>query len=174
MLVVISRTRPEAPRITSASFSWFQSIDFLIGIPLGIASQLLLVTAVNWPLQKIWPDVFSFDEVSQRATELSDSAHGFWKILLVAVVVLGAPIVEEIIYRGTVQPGLQEKWGTGAGIVATAVIFALIHQSPVELPGLFAFALVLGMARYRTGRLGTPIVTHMAFNAAGLVMVILK
>jgi membrane protease YdiL (CAAX protease family) len=95
-------------------------------------------------------------------------------ILLVLIVVVGAPFVEEIIYRGTVQPDLVSRWGTKVGVVATAFVFAAIHQSPVEFAGLFAFALVLGVARHRTGRLGTSIITHMAFNAAGLVLVILN
>jgi len=43
----------------------------------------------------------------------------------------------------------------------------------VEFPGLFAFALVLGWARHSTGTIGTSIVTHMAFNATGLALVVL-
>ena len=46
-------------------------------------------------------------------------------------------------------------------------------MSPVEIPGLFAFALVLGFMRERTGRLGMCMVTHAAFNATGLVLLAL-
>jgi membrane protease YdiL (CAAX protease family) len=46
-------------------------------------------------------------------------------------------------------------------------------MQPVEFPGLFAFALVLGWARYSTARIGMSIVTHMAFNATGLALVVL-
>jgi membrane protease YdiL (CAAX protease family) len=46
-------------------------------------------------------------------------------------------------------------------------------MQPVEFPGLFAFAFVLGWARYSTARIGMPIVTHMAFNATGLALVVL-
>ncbi|MEY4633515.1 MAG: hypothetical protein RLZ18_887 [Actinomycetota bacterium] len=95
-------------------------------------------------------------------------------VLLILIVVVGAPLVEEVIYRGTVQSDLVTRWGNKVGIGVTAFVFAAIHQSPVEFAGLFAFALVLGVSRHRTGRLGTSIITHMAFNAAGLVLVILK
>jgi membrane protease YdiL (CAAX protease family) len=44
---------------------------------------------------------------------------------------------------------------------------------PVEYPGLFAFALVLGLARQKTGTLGLPIITHLAFNATGLLLVMM-
>jgi len=147
--------------------------DVAVGIPLGIASQLVLVNAVNWPLARLFPDAFSFEEVSKRASDLVDAAHGGWVVLLAVVVIVGAPIVEEIVYRGVVQPGLVASWGRTAGIVVTAALFAAIHMQPVEFPGLFAFALVLGWARHSTGTIGMSIVTHMAFNATGLVLVVL-
>ena len=151
----------------------FLQRDVVVGIPLGIACQLVLVNAVNWPLARLFPDAFSFDEVSKRATELVDDANGGWIFLLAIVVIVGAPIVEEIVYRGVVQPGLVSSWGRSVGILVTAVLFAAIHMQPVEFPGLFAFALVLGWARHSTGTIGTSIVTHMAFNATGLALVVL-
>ncbi len=145
--------------------------DVLVGVPLGIASQLILVNAVNWPLARLFPDSFSFDEVSRRASDLVDTAHGGWVVLLAFVVIVGAPVVEEIVYRGVVQPGLVASWGSSVGVILTAVLFAAIHMQPIEFPGLFAFALVLGWARHSTGTIGLSIATHMAFNATGLVLV---
>jgi membrane protease YdiL (CAAX protease family) len=121
----------------------------------------------------LFPDAFSFEEVSKRASDLVDVAQGGWIILLGLVVIVGAPIVEEIVYRGVVQPGLVASWGRTVGIVTTAALFAAIHLQPVEFPGLFAFALVLGWARHSTARIGMSIITHMAFNATGLALVVL-
>jgi len=147
--------------------------DVVVGIPVGIASQLILVNAVNWPLARLFPDTFSFDEVSKRASDLVDVARGGWVILLGLVVIVGAPIVEEIVYRGVVQPGLVAAWGPRGGIWFTAILFAAIHFQPIEFPGLLAFALVLGWARQSTDRLGLSVVTHTAFNATGLLLVFL-
>lgn len=144
------------------------------GIVLGIASQLVLVNVVNWPLSRLFPDTFNFDNISRRAQDLADASRGGWVVILIAIVVVAAPIVEEIIYRGMVQPGLVSQWGARTGTIVTAVLFAAIHFVPVEFPGLLAFALVLGWTRHRTGRLGLPIVTHMAFNAAGLGFALLR
>lgn len=147
--------------------------DWLIGVPAGLASQFILVNVVTWPFARLFPDSFSFDEVSRRATELTDQAQGLWVVVLVLVVVVGAPIAEEILYRGVLQNGTSALMGAVPGLVTTAAIFALVHFSPVEIPGLFAFALVLGLLRKNSGRLGLPIVTHMAFNVAGLLLVAL-
>ena len=149
----------------------FRRRDVLLGIPLGIASQLILVNVVTWPLSKMFPDSFSYDEVSKRASDLADNANGVWIFVLIFVVVIGAPIIEEIVYRGVLQPGLVATWGPRAGLWVTAVLFAAIHFQPIEFPGLLSFALVLGWARQSTDRLGLSVVTHMAFNAAGLSLV---
>jgi membrane protease YdiL (CAAX protease family) len=133
----------------------------------------VLVNVVTWPFARLFPDAFSFDEVSRRATELTDQAQGLWIVVLVLVVVIGAPIAEEILYRGVLQNGATALLGVMPGLVTTAGIFALVHFSPVEIPGLFAFALVLGLLRKNSGRLGLPIAAHMAFNVAGLLLVAL-
>ena len=152
---------------------WFRRKDVVLGIVLGVASQLLLMNAVNWPLSRIFPDTFDFDSVSRRAENLSSTAPGGWKIVLVLVVVVGAPLVEEFVYRGCLQTGLSRAWGDRTAWVVTAAIFATVHLSGVEWPGLFAFALVLGHLRRRTGRIGPSIITHMAYNATGLALVVL-
>lgn len=142
----------------------------LAGIPLGVASQLLLVTAVMWPLARVFPDTFDPEKVAERADDLVSTASGGWMVLLVGIVVVGAPVVEEIVYRGWLQPRLGAAWGNAVGIAAVAVLFAAVHLQPVEFPGLLAFAVVLGVARARSGRLGLPVVTHAAFNATGLLL----
>lgn len=149
------------------SFSWRD----LWGIPIGIASQFILVTAVTYPLTKLFPDEFSVEEVEKRARELADAASGGWVVVLFLVVVVGAPIVEEIVYRGLLQQGLERSMKPAIALVVTAAVFAAIHLQPIEFPGLFAFALVLGLTYRKTQRLGLPIVTHMAFNASGLFAV---
>jgi membrane protease YdiL (CAAX protease family) len=143
----------------------------LWGIPIGIASQFVLVTAVTYPLTKLFPDEFSVEEVEKRARDLADSATGGWVVVLFLVVVVGAPIVEEIVYRGFLQQGLERSVNPKIALVVTAVVFAAIHLQPIEFPGLFAFALVLGVTYQKTQRLGLPIITHMAFNASGLFAV---
>ena len=163
--------RVPAMKIWSTVKAPFHRRDVLVGVPLGIASQLILVNVVTWPLSKMFPDSFSYDEVSKRASDLADNANGVWIFVLIFVVVIGAPIIEEIVYRGVLQPGLVATWGPRAGLWVTAVLFAAIHFQPIEFPGLLSFALVLGWARQSTDRLGLSVVTHMAFNAAGLSLV---
>ena len=157
--------------LTKAPRNWFTARDLCIGVPAGVLGQLVLVNLVNWPLSKFFPDTFSFDDVSQRAEDLASTAPGAWMILLVLIVVVGAPVVEEIVYRGSLHTNMVRATGTAVGLVVTAALFAAVHLEPVEFPGLFVFALLLGGLRQWSGTLGMPIVTHMAFNATGLILV---
>ncbi len=148
----------------------FRAVD-LAGIPIGVASQLLLVNLVYWPLRELFPATFDVDKVEDRARGLFDRADGAWIVVLVLVVVVGAPIVEELVYRGFIHGSLRGRLTDGFALVGAAVWFTLIHFTPVEYPGLFAFAVVLGLCFQGTGRLGMAIVAHMAFNATGLILV---
>ena len=149
----------------------FRPID-LAGVPLGIATQLALVPLLYVPLREWWPATFSDERVEERAQDLADRAGGWATVLLVLVVVVGAPIVEELVYRGLLQRSVSTAVGAGFGLVSTSALFALVHFSPVEYPGLFLAGLVFGGCVVLTRRTGSAIVTHAAFNATGLVVVL--
>jgi hypothetical protein len=142
------------------------------GIPIGVASQLVLVNLVMWPLREAFPEAFDPADVERRARGLVDAASGAWIVVLAIVVVVGAPFVEELVYRAYIQARLEPITSRTWSVVIAAVWFTIVHLEPVEFPGLFAFALVLGVCFARTKRIGLPLVAHVAFNVTGLVLVL--
>lgn len=147
----------------------FRPID-VVGVPAGAIAQFVVVPLLYVPLRAWWPDTFSTDNVEERAQEMVDRADGALVVLLALVVVVGAPLVEELMYRGLLQRSLMARIGIIPGLLAGAVWFALVHPSPVEYPGLLIAGLVFGGFVAATGRLGGAIVAHAAFNAAGLAV----
>lgn len=149
------------------------SVD-LIGLPLGVAVQLGVIPLLYLPLQAAWPDTFSDERLADTARDLVDRADGGALVLLIALVVLGAPIVEELFFRGFLQRPLLASAHTGARralvIGGVAVAFAAIHFRPIELPGLAVIGVVLGICAWRTDRLGLAITTHVSFNATGIAL----
>jgi uncharacterized protein len=80
-----------------------------------------------------------------------------------------APLMEELFFRGFLYPVVARRAGVNAGIVITAFLFALIHQSqlgrawaPVLL--LFVVGVVLTYVRARTGSVGSSFLLHVAYN----------
>lgn len=144
----------------------------LLAVPAGVVAQLALVPAVYVPLRAIWPDTFAGSEVEQRAQDLVDRAGGFDTVLLALIVVVGAPVVEELVYRGLLQRSIGRAIGAAASLVLVSLVFAAIHFSPVEIPGLFVAGLVFGAGVLLTGRIGPSILAHAAFNATGLFILL--
>jgi len=87
------------------------------------------------------------------------------------MVVVGAPFVEELLYRGLLQGAFRRRVDDTVALVIVAMWFAVIHFRPVEYPGLFVVGLVLGVCALVTDRIGMSIVAHCAFNATGLAWV---
>ncbi len=145
-----------------------------VGLPLGVAAQLALIPLIYAPLKAFWPDTFDEAALTETAEDLVDRADGAMMIVLALVVVVGAPLAEELFYRGLLQRPLLARAASGpivvVIVVGVAVVFALIHFRPVEYPGLFGAGLVFGVCAWRTGRLAMSVAAHVAFNATALVM----
>ena len=56
----------------------FRPID-VVGVPIGVLSQLVLVPLVYLPLRRLWPDTFSEDRLSRTPRSSSTGrAAGRW------------------------------------------------------------------------------------------------
>jgi membrane protease YdiL (CAAX protease family) len=128
----------------------------------GFALQLALVP-IYIPILELF-DVDP-DRVDDAARELIDRAQGASGVtLLILIAVVGAPIAEEVFYRGFFQPGLATRLPAWAAIVVTSLVFGLSHFQLLPFPGLFVFGVAAGVVAHRTGRLGPAIALHMGFN----------
>lgn len=82
-------------------------------------------------------------------------------------------IGEELFFRGAMQQALAIKLGSTAGILATALVFALFHvpftSRMFTWPAMaFVAGVVLGYLLQWTGSLVAPIAAHVVVNAVGL------
>lgn len=122
---------------------------FLIFIamePLSIASvqkirQILFETlAINLHTLK-WPDFF----------------------ILAAI----AGIAEETLFRGILQPWMENSWGMNAGLIVSSLLFGLVHAvTPLYFVLASAVGLYLGLFLDYSGErsLLTPIVIHGLYD----------
>jgi membrane protease YdiL (CAAX protease family) len=98
-----------------------------------------------------------------------------WRFLTIALAVtIGAPIMEELAFRGMIYPGLRrlsaasERHGRWIAIVVTGALFSAAHLSPSAALPLFAFGAFMCLIRDRYGLL-TCMAVHCSFNAWNLV-----
>jgi membrane protease YdiL (CAAX protease family) len=85
------------------------------------------------------------------------------------VVVLVAPFVEELLYRGLGLSLLVPFVGAVPSIAITGLTFGLAHGLVLGLPVLTIFGITLGWLRWRTGSVYPGMVVHGLFNGAALV-----
>jgi membrane protease YdiL (CAAX protease family) len=76
---------------------------------------------------------------------------------------------EELYFRGWLQPALCARWGSGSGLIVTAVLFAGLHiaggaRAPLSLANLFLGGLMFGLLALRSGGLWAPFMAHFAWN----------
>jgi len=93
-------------------------------------------------------------------------------VIIVLIAVVGAPIVEELFFRGLLMSGFVSRFGVALGIIFQAAVFGLVHISQADLNsdlGVFLLiapvGAVLGLLRYGFKRLGTGMITHATYNA---------
>jgi membrane protease YdiL (CAAX protease family) len=85
-----------------------------------------------------------------------------------AVVVVAAPLVEELTFRG-VGLTLLARFGTVAAVTGTAIAFAADHGLVEGFPALFVFGVAVALVRVRTGSIYPGMLLHACFNALALV-----
>ena len=144
-------------RIDWADFGW--------GFLMSLAARVALV-AVILPIVAISEELGGGNDEVYR--QFRPEVASFLVVALLAVV--GAPIVEEIFFRGVLQGAFLDRLGVVGAIGVQAVLFGLAHFDPLlgwdnisVVAGIAAGGVVFGLT-VRLRRLGSSIFAHAFFN----------
>ena len=94
------------------------------------------------------------------------------KILLLVAVVVAAPIVEEVVFRGFLLKGFTNSFiGMHGAVLITSALWAVIHMQYeiAYLIAIFLIGLVFGYARLLTNSLYIPMIMHALMNFLAIV-----
>lgn len=167
MPLVVSRHRGTG-RLAQDFGLQFRLRDGLIGVPIGVATQLVLLPLIYAVLGRF----IDTSSVSEPANNLVSRGSGIGLAVVFLIVGVGAPIAEELFYRGLFQRAAISRLGTAPGVLLVATLFGAAHLQPLQFPGLFAAGLVFGFLAWRTGRLGASIAAHAGFNLVAAAVVV--
>jgi len=89
----------------------------------------------------------------------------------VLLIVVAAPISEEVCFRGFLFGGLRERLPRVAAALISATIFGALHATTgiSAVPPLIVFGLVLALLYERTGSIVPGILLHMLNNSVALI-----
>jgi membrane protease YdiL (CAAX protease family) len=152
----------------------FRWVDLLIGFVAAIVARCFAVL-VLLPFIHVFRSAGNPDHTLNSTT--NSGALGW--VVLVLISCCGAPLFEELFFRGLLQGQLAERFGPSVAIAVTAVVFGAAHiGNDPGIAGLLlalsvgAAGVVLGVVRHVTGRLGSSIATHAFFNIAAVVALV--
>ncbi len=101
-------------------------------------------------------------------------------ILLVLILVVAAPLFEELFFRGLLLQGLQKSFGNGVAVVVSGTLFGLAHFQDTLVANLISMGtgvfvgLLLGWLFVRYENLAIPIATHATLNVGALFLVVFE
>lgn len=132
-----------------------------LGLWLGIWAVYQLLAGVMHTLVDVPADAFT--------QAMGERFH--WPMFL--VIVLLAPLLEELIFRGYMFKALRHSWlGLAGTLLVTSVLFVLLHVGQYNLwllIQLAVFSVILGLARERTESIFTPWLLHTVNNLVSYI-----
>lgn len=145
-------------------------LKVVIGLAIGVAA-----TFVTYLINGILAAIFK-PEAPVVQQVLQDALAGGRQLVLAGIViVIVAPITEELIFRGVMLPALQRRVGFWSAAIVSSLVFCAIHveviaSQPLALVGMFVLSMLLAGSYQLTGSLIVPIIVHAVFNGASLTL----
>ena len=107
--------------------------------------------------------------VEEQMAQILSSRWGY------LVLALLAPMAEELVFRGAVLRTLlgwtgQRAYRPAVAIALSALLFAVAHLNPAQMPHAFLVGLLLGWMYWRTGSILPSMAYHWANNSAAYVI----
>lgn len=151
--------------------------DIPLGLAIGVICQLGVVPLLYLPFAAGNPALTR--SLSRPAQTLIGSGRQGGEIFVALVIVIGAPIMEELFFRGLLLTSVRSSFARmGArtasvlAVVVSGLVFGLAHFEKLQFPGLVVVGIILGVLALRTRRLGMSIAAHMGFNLVAFISVV--
>jgi ABC-2 type transport system permease protein len=151
--------RAKVPNLTrTLGLGWpARPARFASGVAYAAALGLLLGVAARLYAKALGPALPI--QISPGVREVLGDVRWF-----VATAVVGAPLFEELIFRGFLYGSLRRVWPRWAAALASAAAFAACHPPAAIAPVLLVGLAAAGLIEWSES-LAAPIVLHTTYNA---------
>ncbi len=92
-------------------------------------------------------------------------------LFFLITIVIAAPVIEELIFRGIILDGLLKRYSPVKSIILSSVLFGLVHLNPWQFIGALIVGSFSGWVYYKTRKLTLSILIHAANNLFAFVPV---
>ncbi len=138
-----------------------------LGVPM-VGASVLGFFVLYVPLVHLNPDLAEWLLGNPIQLPPWDSTNAAWTALLISIMlVIVAPSIEEVIFRGFLLHRWRAKYGTWPAIWLTSVLFGILHG---EIIGHIALSVFLCLIVIRSSSLVGPILVHMGNNGIAVLI----
>lgn len=113
-------------------------------------------------------DLPSITRILETLDEVSNLSSGFFLTLIVVVIL--APITEELIFRGILFEEINRLFDYKFAIFSTALLFGIYHFNILQGVNTFVMALILAIVYYYRKNILDSILIHMVNNFLTLIL----
>jgi membrane protease YdiL (CAAX protease family) len=144
---------------------WSIVKSIFAGIGLAIA---LKIVAIVFDL-----GVQSFGALGTDTTRAMQGMHQSYGLAgMLLIMAVAVPLVEELVFRGVTLEAFRGHVSFMFAAILQAATFAVIHESPADMPFLFLYGLVAAWLVKRSEGLLAPVAMHSAFNFTAAVTLV--
>lgn len=136
-----------------------------------VVGMLVVVRVGAWAYGALVQE-FGWDPPVREVADLTEVfGPTVWGLLLsVALVVIVAPLVEEVVFRGVLQSAFAARWDWRLAIALSAALFALYHMTLWLFVPLFALGVACGWLARTRETLLPAVSLHGAYNVLPVVI----
>jgi len=151
-------------------------VDYRRAIGVGIAGFFVffpLQIIINTQGLLLSYSLGFFPQAHPAVEEFVETSSTQLRVIIAAVVILSAPFIEEIFFRGLFLRSLMQKLSPAVACIICGFVFGLVHGSFINVFLIFFLGVHLAFLMQKTGSVITPIVVHFLFNAHSMIQVLL-
>ncbi len=132
----------------------------------------LIALGLNWASGELFARLTNIDLADQDLVKFitSNALSLRSKSLLFLFLLIEAPILEELLFRGVLFGGLTKIMPIWPAILLSGLVFAVIHVNAATLIPLWFLGSAFAWLYVRTGTLLAPMTVHFTFNAVNLIL----
>ena len=126
-------------------------------ILLAVLVNIAIIFSITIPVVSFIPTP-DFNEKILANTSVDPNFVFFLSIVILA------PLIEELLFRGYILEGLLAKYSYKKAILISSLLFAIAHLNIWQFPGTFIGGILLGWLYYKTRSLALVMILHASNN----------
>ena len=166
------------------------SLIYTLSISMTIGSALVIRRDFSFSVKRFSPGIIFIASITmisihlflEPVTDLVTVSESLKKMILETIhqpfvfffmIVIAAPILEELLFRGVILDGLLKNYQPPRAIAFSAFLFALVHGNLTQGIGAFMIGLLIGWIYWKTQSLIPGMIIHFINNLVAFVTIMI-